>query len=332
MSDVNATLSAIQEYVELAITRRRQGIPPDLRAQMEALEEQLRDEIEGARPAPKKIANPTAAGASPYASGPSAPSTPARPSTPAGAAGAASSTSISDFVDQMELSSSDQKKLNEISVEDLPQSTYTPPAYASFMADYYSDSIVPAKLTDAEQPKAVVSPTGDLMQLDQEIRILFGMERPRPQTPAPAPAARAASGRAASSRATSSAQAPDANQVQGTPSIVHLIAGGAKRGLIAEFERNSGQVLLHPKKAGSPESIPLAGVLAIFFGVNREAAPSQPDGQSLVVTLVNERKVSGRSSDYAEGATSLTLVPDPRRGNIDRIWLPATAVKEIRSS
>ncbi len=321
MSDVNATLSAIQEYVELAITRRRQGIPPDQRPQMEALEERLRDEIDGARPAPKKIANPTAAGVAQRGSAPSSPSTPSEPS------GASGPTSISDFVDQMKLSTSDQKKLNEVSVEDLPRSTYTPPAYASFMADYYSDSIVPATLTEAEHPKAVVSPTGDLMKLDQEIRVLFGMERPRPKTPAPAPTARAASGRAAPSAAP-----VDANPVLGTPSIVHLVAGGAKRGLIADFEPSSGQVLLHPKKAGSPESIPLGGVLAIFFGLNREESPSQPDGQSLVVTLVNDRKVSGRSADYAQGAASLTLVPDPRRGNIDRIWLPATAVKEIRSS
>ena len=45
--------------------------------------------------------------------------------------------------------------------------------------------------------------------------------------------------------------------------------------------------------------------------------------------LVNDKQVSGVTNDYEEGAMSLTVVPEPRRGNIDRIWVPAWAVKGI---
>jgi hypothetical protein len=38
----------------------------------------------------------------------------------------------------------------------------------------------------------------------------------------------------------------------------------------------------------------------------------------------------GVSPDYAPGVTAMTLIPDDRRGNVERIWVPAWSVKAIQ--
>ena len=52
-------LSAIGEFVELAVMRHRGQLPVEDRWKLEALEDVLRDLIDGSRPAPRRIANPS---------------------------------------------------------------------------------------------------------------------------------------------------------------------------------------------------------------------------------------------------------------------------------
>ena len=70
-------------------------------------------------------------------------------------------------------------------------------------------------------------------------------------------------------------------------------------------------------------------VMAVFFGLLKGEEPTPPAGERMIITLINDKRVVGLTNDYREGGDALTLVPDPRRGNIDRIWIPASAVKAI---
>ena len=54
------TLSAIEDFTRLTLLRLRGELPVDERPRLESLEDLLRDRIDGARPAPRKIENPTA--------------------------------------------------------------------------------------------------------------------------------------------------------------------------------------------------------------------------------------------------------------------------------
>jgi hypothetical protein len=48
-----------------------------------------------------------------------------------------------------------------------------------------------------------------------------------------------------------------------------------------------------------------------------------------VVLLANDRQIAGYTPDYVEGGAALTVIPEPRRPNLDRVWIPAWAVKAI---
>jgi hypothetical protein len=76
--------------------------------------------------------------------------------------------------------------------------------------------------------------------------------------------------------------------------------------------------------------VPVVDVLAIFFGLARGEVATEATGTPMTVKLSNDRDVSGISPDYAEGADSLMIVPNPRRGSVDHIWIPAGAVKSIQ--
>jgi hypothetical protein len=114
----------------------------------------------------------------------------------------------------------------------------------------------------------------------------------------------------------------------GRPAIVHYLGGSTKRGEIAPFEPHTGS-LFFLEKDGSVDEVDLGQVLAVFLGLLKGEEPTQIAGERLIITLINDKRVTGMTQDYEEGGSSLTLVPDPRRGNIDRIWIPASAVKAI---
>ncbi len=309
MPDARATVALINEFVGLAMSRRRHALPTDERERMEAIDESLRELIDGAKPAPKRIANPTAAPGS-------APSAPAKP--------VAKASMASALTDALDMSAQDQGKIRNVAT--VPQSGYTPPRTPAFMQDYFSDDLVPASVTADVIPADVVDPDGESIDLAREARVLLGLERPPPPPP---PTAQVAPSRASTpmpaARPASRAETPAPT---GTPVIVHLMAGGTQRGQVQAFDPSSGSVQMTLKN-GRTDEVTLEDVLAIFFGQARGQESPDPTGTALIVKLVNDRQVSGLSPDYREGADALTIVPNPRRGNIDHIWVPAWAVKAI---
>lgn len=319
MNDAASTLAALRQYVELAMVRRRRGLLGDDRARMEDLEELLRDAIEGARLAPKRIANPSPAASSGSSRGPRRPAPGPTPAPSAASAAANKSVSLGAVAEALPLTPADAKKLGSVSLAELPRSGYTPPAVPAFMSDYYSDSLVPAPASDAV-PRGVVSADGEPIQLTREVKVLLGLERPQ----SPAPAARA---HAQAAPATSAASVEAAG---GTPVMVHLMAGGTVRGQVDAFDPQAQEVVLLPRSPGAPpQRVGMTDVLAVFFGLRRGEEPTSGTGPAVAVRLVNDRQVSGVTPDYQEGATALTILPEPRRGNVDRIWIPARAVKAI---
>ncbi|CAN0559789.1 unnamed protein product, partial [Laminaria digitata] len=143
------------------------------------------------------------------------------------------------------------------------------------------------------------------------------------QVAAAAPAVRAAPARATT-------PAPAAPPAKGVQAIVHIIAGGTLRGRIDGFDPKAAELSLLNKDPSRPaKTVPMREILAIFFGLGRGEAPSEPVGTAMVVKLVNDRDVRGISPDYSEGGDALTIVPTPKRGSVDRIWIPAGAVKAI---
>lgn len=323
--DASAAYDAINEFVKLAAERRMKPLGDKKKARLELLDEQIRDVIEGARPAPKRISNPSAATSR----------TPAHGVAPAKIQVKASEA----LNDALELSTQDKSKLNAVGAGAIPKSSYTPPALPAFMADYYSDSLVPAKLTTADVPKQAVSATGDTLDLQHEVRVLLGLERPAGGGAQIGPAVSAAPSPSAERPAPSVERpAPGATPAPsvapaGPPSqqvIVHLIAGGTQRGRIQSFEPKTGQLQLIGKDPSAPPTpLDLRDVLAVFFGPEPGKPATVPSGTRLTVKLNNERQISGVSKDYSEGGDSLTVVPSPRRGNLDHIWIPAWAVKAI---
>ena len=113
--------------------------------------------------------------------------------------------------------------------------------------------------------------------------------------------------------------------------IIHMLEGGVKKGEIKVFDPSLGTVQVRLASNPTKESeIDLADVLAIFFGPQQGKEPEKAIGERLMVQLINDRRIGGLSPDYAPGVSSMKLVPDPRRGNIDYIWIPASSVKEIQ--
>ncbi len=362
--DASAAFDAITEFVKLAAEARSKALPDKKKARLQLLDEGLRDIIEGARPAPKRIANPA----------------PAKTLTPAhGVAPAKITVKASEaFENVLELSTKDKSKVNSITVDDLPVSSYTPPTVPAYMADYYGDALVPARISSRDKPTSAVCASGETLDLQKEVLMLLGIKESDPvamtgapvqaspvQTPAPASpveappqTARVQIGGAkpssvsmpAAPRSSVSMPAaprpsdsmPAARQARpatptkpppqpGVPVIVHTVTGNTQRGRINGFNPKAARVQLISKDPASPLiEVPVVEVLAIFFGLARGATPSEPTGTAMIVKLSNDRDVSGVSPDYAEGADALTIVPNLRRGSVDHIWIPAAAVKSIQ--
>jgi hypothetical protein len=345
------TRAAIDEYVDLALRRHRGRLKADTRWRLEALEDVLRDLIDGAHPAPRRIENPSAVGGVASRVRPNVepakvvvtknpsvgPGDPEAPPTIEPAVLPASALVAVEAAPAVALSDNDKSKVREVDEADLPASGYTPPTAPCYLEDYYtadlralSGGVAVSRVVGAGGP-------GDL-DLLQEARVLLGVPAaPAAPAVAPTPVAAAPSGATpppviVPSPAPAAARAPAAVPVGGPPAIVHLLAGGFRRGRLVAFDPAGGSITVQESRdGGPPATIALPEVLAVFFGVARgQSATPPPAGQRLAVKLVNDREVIGVSGDYAPGVTAMTVVPDDRRGNVDHIWVPAWSVKEIR--
>lgn len=386
---MNQTAAAIEAFAELTIRRLKGELPQAERAELEALEDQLRDEIDGARPAPRKIENPTAApvgrasmpvkpaqvvvtrstpGASEESTRIEPSVTPARPTNvrrsntplptpPPPAARPKEASSVAQVAERLNLNSKDKSKLSEINAKDLQVSHYTPSAAPPFMEDYYDEAMAPDPALAGLRP-SVVRSLGDGPL--PEVKTLFGVSRvvaaapPEHETEAPAeeplqshaeaedestqfasspPPVRAPAQRPSAQPPRPSAEpprrpAPAAERPPGSvAAAVHLLAGGSKKGDVLRFEPDGPGITL--RTATGDELIETAAIFVIFFAAPKGGQPAPAQGTRIAVKMTNDREIVGASPDYAPGAGAMTLIPDDRR-NVDRIWVPAWSVAEIR--
>ena len=339
MSTAADVLAAIRDFAELARRRRLQGLRPEDRTTMDTLEERLRQSIDGARPAPKRLDAPSAAPGPRVAPASAARITRSAPPPTQDPVTTGSKTP------PVALSAVDAEKVSAIATRDLPASRYTPPVGSLFLADYYRADLVPAKVDGTDDVTDVVDPTGTTLDLDREVRLLLGLDvakrssRPRrpsagsSRSPAAVPAGETNPDPTATGPQTG---APTAARPEGSgprsggkvAAVIHLVTGGTVRGSLEALDPNAPTVDI-VDRAGRRTPVATQDILAVFFGVRRGHPPREPAGQRLVVTLINGRGLSGCSPDYAPGAAALTLVLDPRRPNVDSVWIPAWAVRGI---
>jgi hypothetical protein len=230
----------------------------------------------------------------------------------------------------VQISARDREKLSEVPSGRVSRSAYTPPVQPPYLEDYYSTEISVAgssKLAGVTVTRAVGA-DGEDPGLTPEAKVFFGLAgggarvvaRPEERPSAPSPRITRPEER------NSSPPGPEGDRVG---CIVHLLAGGFKRGECLPFDPDQGVIVLRAGPGDDDEELSLEDVLAIFFAVGRGAQPIEAAGERLVIRLANDKEIIGLSPDYEPGASALTLVPDERRGNVDRIWIPAWSVKAI---
>ena len=185
-------LNAIRDFVELGKKQRRTALTAQEKLQFEALDGIVRDFIEGARPAPRTIAAPTADTSTPP-SGMSAPLTdgleldddtdpgaavpvpvpPAPAPAPKKKKKRKKALNLHDLVDNMP--SAERSKLGDITLDGIAPTGYTPPARRAFLGDYYSEGLTPAADADAEIRSVVTAGSGTTADRDEHVRVLFGL-------------------------------------------------------------------------------------------------------------------------------------------------------------
>lgn len=115
---------------------------------------------------------------------------------------------------------------------------------------------------------------------------------------------------------------------QGTPqAIVHLRSGGNVRGEIRRFKPNTGQVEVHTPRGA--RTVATDDVLVVFLGNLRKPPPEE--GRDVSVILSNDKELLGKTKDYRPDGNGFMLVPTPRRGSVDCVWIPNRSVKRIRA-
>ena len=374
-------IAAINEFVELALLRHRGALPMDDRWRLDALEDVLRDMIDGARPAPRRISNPSpvthggppvdvapaqvvltpsAAHAEPPPNvvlpgqssvpkfGPAAPGVPAPAVAAAPPPPQAPPPLLEPAPIPLDISAADQTKIREVSSDTLPPSGYTPSAKPCYLEDYYTADMELLATSPVGVPASVIYSGDESVPMTADAQRLLGVRSANtsrggvqarapstavaqitPSRPPPPPSSAQVAVPAPQGAAMPVA-APAVANSQGSSAIVHMLAGGFRRGTLLAFDPAEGIVTLQPaKKGAAPESVAINEILAIFFGLGRGESPTPvTHGQRLAVKLQNDREVLGTSPDYAPGVQAMTLLPDDRRGT-DRIWIPAWSVKEI---
>lgn len=207
----------------------------------------------------------------------------------------------------------------------VPTSAYTPPSERPFLGDYYGDlgelapSALPAtRLVDAE---------GQELPAEGDARWLLSADIFGPPDSGddeagtgPSRPGRTGAGSKGTGSTGSSGPSPQA--------IVHLVSGGSVRGEIRRFKPLEGAVQVHGPKG--PVSVPTPQVLAVFLTNLRKPPPDE--GRPVAVLLQNEKELRGKTRDYRKDGTAFMLVPSPRRGAVDCVWIPNRSVKRIQSA
>lgn len=366
MESAEAALEAIEAFVNLHRKARRRALGQEDRLLRETLDEQLRDVIDGARPAPKRIHAPT--------NGPRRAETPAPPAKVDIRASGPSADNLSipaaaSVLEELQLSPSLAEKVQSV---DLPRraSTYTPSKQPAHLDAYYENTVDMSE-QPMGPPRHVVDVDGTPLELAPSALELWNVgqtdDLPSGTSAGPGTRPEAASSGTSGRRIRiqrSASIAPAApTAMRSYPStrkdapvlakrsevplpkpaprevtrqddlpeaIVHLLEGGTRRGFIAHFDGAAKVIELLSKDSGAEVSeIPLDKVLVIFFGRRGRGPASPKEGLRLEVTLVNDRRLIGFSKDYTPSGSALTVVPEADRGRVDRVWVPAWSVKAL---
>jgi hypothetical protein len=358
---------AIEEFVTLYVDRRQGDLALADRHKLEALENVLRDMIDGAHAAPRKIENPTAVAKNrpgPKIAGAkitiskrtvagstnqaelAAHAEPELEPSPAAAARASKPEKPKAAI---KVSSKDQDKISSVELEQRSDG-YTPAVSPLFLNDYYSDDLrLLAKTPNGPVTRIRNADQSSEINLGPEAKLLLGLQEAQ-VAPAPAIALESSAIQALPVRAPSpppSAQPERARPSTRTapkfgpsepgmaagrsaqtklPAMIHLIVGGSKRGDVHDFD--PGQDHLQLQSPQGVEQIIMRDVLAIFF--QRWEKPFENEGKRLVVTLVNDRDLTGNSPNYSPGVSSMFVIPENKRGQVSVVWIPAWSVKAIR--
>lgn len=343
MTDPSETRALLEEFVGLAMARRRHAVSSDAKARMHSLENRLRDVVDGARPAPKALDNPRPVVDLPDVAPAQIEVSPSAeaPSTPTGA----KPLNLDAFADQIPLSATDAAKTNDI-VVDRQNNTYTPPKAPAFMLDYYAEDLVPAAVGPQQRPTKVVNVEGRPGALPREARTLLGIGLPS-RAPDGSASERAGAASSVAGLPTGAdalrtdvenpplaaplpvVQPSTARPPTGPQAVVYLLDGSPVRGVVPNFDPSGESIELVERGKTNPATIEMSRVMAVFLRVQAGRPATPAEGSPVTVRLKNDREVSGVTPDYQPGAMSLTVVPEPRHGNVDRVWIPAWAVKAI---
>ena len=349
----NVAVEAIEAFVELHRKSRRRALNAEDRRRQESLDAAVRDAIEGARPAPKAQLGSEAQPSQQTQSSRISRSVASRSQTPP--------PQTATEEPEITIKADDIRRMNRVDLSTSRRSNYTPSKSPPIIDTYYDYAVSAREPVPTAPPSKVVNPTGDLIELSPVTKDLWnigGEENDKTSDPPPLAGPRTNVDRHRVDKGVNegpstqvdpptkvnNAQTPRPSRVQnkpaaqrdnlGPPALVHLRNGGTRRGLIARFDSVGGRLLLKEKASKNEEllEIRLEEVLAIFFGRRTNAQPSPKNGVQVEVTLINDKRLEGFSRDYRPNGIALTIVPRIDRSGVDRVWVPAWAVRSITTA
>jgi len=110
--------------------------------------------------------------------------------------------------------------------------------------------------------------------------------------------------------------------------VIHTLEGVQKRGTVRNVDLSSYAIeLLLPD--GGREMLDTKLIKAVFFMVPIGQPVPKPEGAPIAVTLQDGRQLKGQSPDYQPGGAGFFLYPSDQRSRAGRIYIYASAVREI---
>ncbi|MBX2813663.1 MAG: hypothetical protein KTR25_17735 [Myxococcales bacterium] len=318
MSVDNEAIEALQAFVELHQTSRRHPLSAQAQERYLALDADLRELIDGStRPVAQAIET------KPY-------------------------ESFGPIADDLEISHEDTN-IQEIDLHAAIMSTFARPRNTWGLEAYYGGSLNLSNQVPMDTPTTVVDISGNPVELPQRTKDFWDIThvatQPTPASPITDTQAEALPldawsethveplpAQTTDTRAQNNPNIPPSplHNAAGAPAIVYTKAGHTFRGIILRFDSHTGRLTFsRSNQQQSKLEIELADVIAISLGCRPYALRTPREGTHIEVTLINNQHLEGYSNDYRPNGTSLTIVPDKNHKDVDRVWVPAWAVKSI---
>ncbi|MCC7381889.1 MAG: hypothetical protein IT384_08675 [Deltaproteobacteria bacterium] len=208
-----------------------------------------------------------------------------------------------------------------------------PAAAAGGISVMPASAVAPARPSAPPPPPSAARPPAGAPPAAARVAPAAPSIAARPSAPPPtrpsgaSPARTAASFESGEEATVAAVESASPAPAGAPPAVVHLLSGASKRGELTAFSPAAGDVRI--RTSGVEEAVEVSEIFAIFVGLSKAGAPLAATGTRIAVKLLNGKELTGHSPDYAPGAAAMTLVPDDRR-NVDRVWIPAWSVSEIR--